>query len=160
MISLFRVAAVAGLLAYPQIALADSPPTGGKGGALYDVIAAQDKAAFDAFNHCDLKTLGSFFVDDVEFYHDRDGLSVGKQPFLDAVRNNVCGKFTRELVPGSLEVYPLPGYGALEIGVHRFVHSDPANPTGQGRFTHIWKNTNGHWQLTRVMSYDHGQAPN
>jgi len=160
MISLFRVAAVAGLLAYPQIALADSPPTGGKGDALYDVIAAQDKAAFDAFNRCDLKTLGSFFVDDVEFYHDRDGLSVGKQPFLDAVRNNVCGKFTRELVPGSLEVYPLPGYGALEIGVHRFVHSDPTNPTGQGRFTHIWKNTNGHWQLTRVMSYDHGQAPN
>ena len=160
MVKFIGAAVVVAALTFPQIAFADSSPTGGKSGALYDTIAAQDKAVFDAFNHCDLKTLGTFFIDDVEFYHDHDGLSVGKRSFLDAVKDNVCGKFTRELVPGSLEVYPLPNYGALEIGVHRFVHTDPANPTGQGRFVHIWKSVNGHWQLTRVISYDHGRVPN
>ncbi len=61
-------------------------------------------------------------VDDLEFYHDKSGLMVGKQPFLVAIKNNICGKVTRELVKGSLEVYPLKGYGAVEIGVHRFHH--------------------------------------
>lgn len=150
----------AAAMALPTIAAADPLPADGKSDPLYTTIAAQDHAVFDAFNHCDLKTLGSYFADDVEFYHDHDGLSVGKQKFLDAVKNNVCGKFTRVLVPGSLEVYPLSNYGALEIGTHQFVHTDPSNPTGQGRFVHIWKNVDGHWQLTRVISYDHGQAPN
>ncbi len=58
--------------------------------------------------------------DGLEFYHDKTGLTVGKQPFLDAIKNNICGKVQRTIVPGSLEVYPLKDYGAVEIGVHRF----------------------------------------
>lgn len=144
----------------PQMASADPPPTHGKGGPLYDVIAAQDKIFFDAFNHCDLKTLAAHYDDAAEFYHDQGGLMLGKDAFLKSVKENVCGKFSRELVPGSLEVYAIPNYGALEIGTHRFVHTDPANPTGEGRFVQLWKNIDGHWQMTRIFSYDHGQAPN
>jgi len=143
-----------------QTAFADAPPSHGKGGALYDTIAAQDKLFFDAFNRCDLKTLADHYADNAEFYHDHGGLMVGKDAFLKSVKDNVCGKFTRQLVPGSLEVYEIPNYGALEVGTHIFVHTDPSDPDGIGRFTHLWKNTNGHWQLTRVISYDHGQAPN
>jgi hypothetical protein len=28
----------------------------------------------------------------------------------------------RELVPGTLQVYPVKDYGAIEMGVHRFHH--------------------------------------
>jgi ketosteroid isomerase-like protein len=155
----FQTLTLASLLLLPQIASA-APLPNGKSGELYDTIKAQDAAVFDAFNHCDIAKLGTYFADNVEFYHDHDGLSTGKAAFLDAVQKNVCGKFTRVLVPSSLEVYPLPGYGALEIGIHQFHHADPASPTGQGQFVHIWqKQADGHWQLTRVISYNHGEAP-
>ncbi|HVI79849.1 MAG TPA: hypothetical protein VM715_17120, partial [Candidatus Acidoferrum sp.] len=64
----------------------------------------------------------------LEFYHDQTGLSLGKGPFLAAIKQNICGKVQRELLPQTLEVYPLKGYGAVEIGVHRFHHpGDPGN---------------------------------
>ena len=34
-------------------------------------ITALDAALFDAYNRCDLDKFSSFFVDDVEFHHDR-----------------------------------------------------------------------------------------
>ena len=61
-------------------------------------------------------------ADDLEFYHDKTGLSVGKQKFLAAIQKNICGKVRRDLVPGTLEVYPIKGYGAVELGTHRFHH--------------------------------------
>jgi hypothetical protein len=33
---------------------------------------------------------------------------------------NISGKVTRELVKGSIEVYPIKDYGAVEIGLHKF----------------------------------------
>jgi hypothetical protein len=122
-------------------------------------VAALDKKLFDAYNSCDLATLGSLVADDLEFYHDKTGLSVGKQPFIDAIKNNICGKTQRTLVPGTLEVYPLANYGAVEIGVHRFTH--PSNPeigVGEGKFVTIWRFKDGAWQITRAISYDHQPA--
>jgi hypothetical protein len=40
---------------------------------------------------------------------------------VEALKNNICGKVRRELVAGTLEVYPLHGFGAVEIGVLAFV---------------------------------------
>jgi hypothetical protein len=54
--------------------------------------------------------------DDLEFYHDQTGLSVGKMPFLAAIQQKIGGKVQRALLSGTLEVYPLKGYGAVEIG--------------------------------------------
>jgi len=64
---------------------------------------------------------------------------------------------TRELVPGTLEVYPLKGYGAVEIGVHRFHHPgrESAEPVGEAKFIHLWQNQDGVWKITRVISFDH-----
>ena len=123
--------------------------------ALFKQIQALDTQLFDAYNHCDLNKMASMVSDDLEFYHDKTGLAVGKQVFIEAIKNNICGKVTRELVPGTLEVYPLANYGAVEIGVHRFHHpGDPAN-IGEAKFIHIWHNTDGKWVITRVISYDH-----
>jgi hypothetical protein len=52
----------------------------GKGGPLYDTILAQDGKLFAAFNTCDMNTLGTMVADDLQFFHDQDGLSVGAMP--------------------------------------------------------------------------------
>jgi hypothetical protein len=118
-------------------------------------VTALDKQLFDAYNTCNIEKLGTLVTDDLEFYHDKTGLAVGKQPFLDAIKKNICGKVTRELVPGSLEVYPLHGYGAVEIGVHRFHHPGDSD-VGEAKFVTLWQYRDGTWKVTRVISYDHG----
>src|ERR1700721_345435 len=94
------------------------PPTD----ELYKTVAALDTALFDAYNNCNLDKLGSMAAEDLEFYHDQTGLSVGSKTFVEAIRNNICNKVHRELVAGTLEVYPMKGYGAVEMCVHRFTH--------------------------------------
>ncbi len=61
----------------------------------------------------------------------------------------------RELVPGSLAVYPLPGFGALEVGTHRFLHPGEPNNIGQAQFLHVWRLKDDEWKISRVISYDH-----
>ena len=122
---------------------------------LYNTIARLDTAVFDAYNQCQLDKLGSYFTEDLEFYHDQTGLSLGRQNLVDAVKNNICGKVHRELVPGSLEVYPMKGYGAVEIGVHRFTHPDDPNNVGEAKFIMLWQQKGQTWKVTRVISFDH-----
>ena len=126
--------------------------------SLLQTVAGLDKALFDAYNDCDLETLGRMVSDDLEFYHDHDGLSVGRQVFLESNQKNICGKVRRELVPGTLEVYPLGPSGALEIGVHRFHHPGlkTTEPVGEARFVIIWQQRDGAWKMTRTISYGHG----
>jgi hypothetical protein len=127
---------------------------------LFRTIAAQDAALFDSYNKCDLAKFDTFFVDDVEFYHDKGGLTVGRQNLTESIKKNICGKVTRELVPGTLEVYPINGYGAVEIGVHRFLHPSAQDhgEVGEAKFIHLWQNKNGVWKITRVISFDHHTA--
>ena len=122
-------------------------------------VTALDKKLFDAYNSCDLDTLGSLVDDNLEFYHDKTGLAVGKQVFIDAIKNNICpGHVQRTLVPGSLEVYPLHDYGAVEIGVHRFHHpGDPEN-VGEAKFVTLWHYKDGAWKISRAISFDHEPA--
>ena len=128
---------------------------------LTKAVTALDKELFDAYNTCNLDKLGTLVADDLEFYHDKTGLAVGKQPFLDAIKNNICGKVARQLVAGTLEVYPLHGYGAVEIGVHRFYHpasSPDKDVVGEAKFVTLWQYKDGAWKITRVVSYDHEVA--
>jgi len=125
---------------------------------LFRTISGLDTALFDAYNTCDLEKFGSLLADDLEFYHDATGLSRGRQSTVDAIKNNICGKVHRDLVPGTLKVYPLNGYGAVESGIHLFCDPKLGKcPDGSGvaRFTMLWENQGGVWKLTRVISYDH-----
>jgi len=122
---------------------------------LYKTVAAHDTTLFDAYNHCDLAKLGSMVAEDLEFYHDQTGLAVGRKPFVEAIRNNICGKVHRELVAGSLEVYPLKGYGAVEVGVHRFTHPDDPTALGEAKFVTVWQLKDGNLTITRAISFDH-----
>ncbi|HEU5339834.1 MAG TPA: nuclear transport factor 2 family protein [Edaphobacter sp.] len=123
--------------------------------ALFQTVSALDTQLFDAYNHCDLETLSAMVSDDLEFYHDKTGLSVGKAVFIEAIKKNICGKVHRELVQGTMEVYPLHGYGAVEIGVHRFTHPGLDDELGEAKFITLWQNKDGVWKVTRAISYDH-----
>lgn len=139
------------------------PAVDPKAGFLYDTIAAQDKRLFDAYNSCDLKTLGDAVSGDLEFYHDQTGLARGRAAFIEAIKTNICGKTHRELIPGTLEVYPLKTYGAVEIGAHVFCSvqkisdCDP-DKNGLAKFMMLWRQDGSNWMLTRVISYDHVSA--
>jgi len=68
----------------------------------------------------------------------------------------------RQLVPGTLAVYTLNNYGAVETGRHDFYALEDGRPerkTESAQFLHIWKNEDGQWKLTRVVSFDHKLAP-
>jgi ketosteroid isomerase-like protein len=127
---------------------------------LDQAVTALDAALFDSYNRCDLEKFASFFVDDVEFYHDQGGVTLGKAALTDSVKQNICGRVTRELVPGTLQVYYMKGYGAVEMGVHRFHHPghEDTEPVGEGKFIHLWQYKDGAWKITRVISYDHHAA--
>lgn len=146
-----------GLIALPLaagLAYAETPATIPSGDELTRTIASLDSKVFDAYNHCDLKTFGEFFSDDIEFYHDKGGLMTSRDAIVDATRRNICHKVRRELV-GSIEVYPIKDYGAIEIGTHKFCQLDTGKCEGMGKFFHIWRYQNGRWLLTRIVSYDH-----
>ena len=143
---------------------------------LFETMQEVDSQLFEAANRCDYEKLTEMVDENLEFYHDRGGLTQGRKAFLESIKNNTCGVMIRELVPGTLEVYPIKDYGAIEIGVHRFHHPghekefptarqlgmtrflDPGAaewPVGEAKFLHIWQLKDGHWKLTRVVSYGH-----
>jgi hypothetical protein len=154
--NLKRLLHLAPLITFVLVSWPARAQSSAKSGALFDTVRALDTQLFDAYNHCDLKTLGAMVSDDLEFYHDQTGLSVGKGPFVAAIQQNICGKVERTLVPGSMEVYPLKGYGAVEIGLHRFHHpAHQKDGVGEAKFVMLWQNKNGAWTLTRVISYNH-----
>ncbi|WP_173122588.1 nuclear transport factor 2 family protein [Pseudaquabacterium terrae] len=113
-----------------------------------------DKELFEAaFVTCDISKFRALFTDDAEFYHDRTGAAVGEaaRTMKSCPRDNGV---TRTLVPASLEVYPMQGYGAIQIGRHVFARK---GETGSevAKFVHLWKRENGVWRLARVLSFDH-----
>jgi ketosteroid isomerase-like protein len=122
-------------------------------------IASLDAALFDAYNRCDLEKFSSFFAEDLEFYHDQDGVILGRKKLTENIRDHVCGgDVRRELVAGTLRTHRMKGFGAVETGVHRFYHAKSKIPTGEGRFINLWRYKDGAWKITRVISFDHHVA--
>jgi hypothetical protein len=119
---------------------------------LYDTIVYLDSVFFNAYNTCNMELQADFYADDIEFYHDQGGLMTSKQELLDAIKKNICGKVTRELVKGSIEVYPIGTYGAVEMGFHKFHNLVEGTVSQGGKFVVIWVNDAGKWKVSRVIS--------
>jgi hypothetical protein len=120
---------------------------------LYQTILDLDATYFNAYNTCDLATQASLMSDELEFYHDQGGLSTSKPDILKSIEKNICGKVTRELVAESLEVHEIPGFGAVEIGYHKFYNNqEPDALSKPTRFITIWNNTDGIWKMHRIIS--------
>lgn len=120
---------------------------------LYNAIVHMDSVYFNAYNTCDMATQAAIYSDSIEFYHDKGGLMTSKKDLLQALKDNICGKVTRVLVPGSIEVYPIGNWGAAEIGLHRFInHVESETPSKPDKFIVIWRYRDNKWQITRVVS--------
>jgi hypothetical protein len=120
---------------------------------LYNAIVHMDSVYFNAYNSCDMKTQAAIYSDSIEFYHDKGGLMTSKKDLLDAIQKNICGKVTRVLVKGSIEVYPIKGYGAVEIALHRFINHEEGNSESKpDKFIVVWRHKDDKWQITRVIS--------
>ena len=98
-------------------AIAQSPLAFHESPQLFETVAQLDAKMFGAFNAHDVDLLMSMFTDDMEFYHDKGGLTNREQTregFAKMFGNSP--DIRRELIPGSLQVYPIKDFGAIEIG--------------------------------------------
>lgn len=123
--------------------------------ALYNTILRQDSIFFNAYNTCsvNLDLYASYYADSMEFYHDKGGVATSKKDIVEGTKKNICGKVTRQLIKGSVEVYPIKDFGAIEIGYHVFHNNEEPNaPQHPGRFVIVWKHVNNEWKITRVIS--------
>ncbi|MCB1023899.1 MAG: nuclear transport factor 2 family protein [Acidobacteria bacterium] len=136
---------------------------------LFKTLQTKDDLLFNfGFNKCEIKQFEKLVSEDFEFYHDRSGVTATKAEFLISIKDGLCKlsyKPRRELVIGSMEVYPLSNngdlYGAIQTGRHRFYAMEKDKPeyfTSIARFIHIWKLENGEWKFIRGFSYDHQNA--
>lgn len=120
---------------------------------LYDLIVQLDSTFFTAYNNCDLATQDSLYSDSLEFFHDQGGL-MNKAAALDGTKKYICGKVSRELVPGSVEVYPIHDYGAIEMGLHKFHNNTTkeVEPAKESKFIIIWQHRDNEWKIRKVVS--------
>ncbi|BDQ12899.1 nuclear transport factor 2 family protein [Sediminibacterium sp. TEGAF015] len=125
--------------------------------ALYKKVFTLDSALFAAYNSKNLAVMKTFFTKDLEWYQDNGGLIGFDQVFMNfqSIFNRDY-TLTRSLIKETLEVHPIEGYGAIEVGSHQFKHIENGKlETGTFKFLMIWKNENGNWKISRVISYDH-----
>ena len=120
--------------------------------SLYITIAKQDSIFFDTYNTCKLDAYMEFFADTFEFYHDKGGLMTSHKEMRESVQKYICNKVQRELKKGSIEVSPVPGFGAVEIGMHRFHNLVEKSISRWARFVIIWKQEGDKWKISKVIS--------
>jgi hypothetical protein len=124
---------------------------------LLKTIGSMDSEVFGAFNTQNMPKFKSLFTNDLEWYQDNAGLIPYNSVFETFDKNfHNESKLTRELVQGSLEVYPIKDYGAIETGTHKFSHLENGKENvGIYKFVMIWKTTDAGWKISRVISYNH-----
>jgi len=166
--------AAAGLAAAAPPAPSPAPPVNVPAQpALTEAITARDAELFALFftGPCDVARFRDLLAPDVEFYHDKDGFNVHRAEDFVAIYAKNCAsrgdpaawRSRRALVPGTLQVDPVPGYGAIEAGEHVFYEqhgaSGPETLAGRARFAQLWVlGRDGKWRLSRVLSFGHRPA--
>jgi hypothetical protein len=167
LIAFFAAAAAQAAPAAPApVAVPEQP-------ALTEAIARADAELFALLftGRCDTGRMRAMLADDMEFYHDKDGLVAGNADAFVALFAKNCAerqkpgawRSRRELVRASLHVDPVPGHGAIEAGEHLFYERKGADGAeqlvGRARFAQVWAlGRDGRWRLSRVLSFAHGPA--
>ena len=129
-------------------------------------IIRLDSAFWKAYNNCDTAQFKNFVTDDVEFYHDKGGITTGSVALIESIDKNICGSanshLRREAVAGTVKVYPMQNgdeiYGAVISGEHIFYMAEKGKPeyqSGAANFTHLWQLKNDVWKMSRILSYNH-----
>ena len=149
------------------VTIQDQPYHNKQDQALFHVLKEKDSLLFErAFNHCETSLLNELIADDFEFYHDQSGVTNSKASFIEGMKKGICNPSNtttsrRELISGSLKVFPLKSkgevYGAIQEGTHRFFErtNGVEVPGSIAQFSHLWVLQDSSWVLKRVFSYDH-----
>ena len=135
-----------------------------------DLIFHNDSLFWVAYNNCDVDGMASWITEDVEFYHDKGGQTMGRDSLMGTIKKNLCGNpqfgLRREAVHGTVNVYVLNKnnipYGAIISGQHVFYVRQNGQKEfldGLARFSQLWILKDGSWKMSRILSYDHGEAP-
>lgn len=161
---------IAGLIAALAVAQSPAPAAAIPDEAvLAPIIAERDAALFATmFDRCDPAALADLVSEDLEFYHDRGGLTATRTAFVEdyakgceARKAPDARRSRRELVPGTMKIYAIPGVGAVEEASHLFYERQGDGPetlVGRARFSMLWRLEDGHWRLARAFSIDHAAA--
>lgn len=133
--------------------------------SLSNLITQKDATFWKAYNTCDISGMNAYLAEDIEFYHDKGGITKGRKNLNDGLRQGLCksgkNRLRREAVPGSVTIFPLKDkdtvYGAIITGEHLFyiAEGESNTPEGQAKFSHLWLKENGDWKMHRVFSFDH-----
>ncbi|MFS4467499.1 nuclear transport factor 2 family protein [Maribacter sp. 2210JD10-5] len=127
-------------------------------------VLEADANFWTAYNNCNFEGFQSYLTEDLEFYHDKGGLTSGLNTFLKQVGNGLCsnknGRLRREAVEGSVQIFPLKNYGTVMTGEHVFYltedNSAKERLIEKAKFTHVWQLLKtGKYKMARVISYDH-----
>ncbi|ANH81289.1 hypothetical protein A8C56_10100 [Niabella ginsenosidivorans] len=130
-----------------------------------------DSSFWNAYNHCDVPAMMALTAHDIEFFHDKGGITRGDSAFEVSIRKGLCGSLDafhlrREKVAGSEGVYPMKKdgklYGMLFTGKHLFYIREPGKDEyadGLAQYADLWLLDGDKWKLGRVFSFDHQQAP-
>jgi hypothetical protein len=149
-----------------QFHLTEAPQTTA---ALEAAIAKADSDLFDAvFIQCDSDKVAGMLTEDFRFLHDKGGLTPTKAQFVANLRKGCAQQAAgtdfrarRELIPGTMQVWPINNYGAVEFGEHNFYARIPGKPdqlTETGQFMILWHHVDGKWLMSESISYGHKLA--
>ncbi|CAN5464961.1 hypothetical protein BH10PSE14_BH10PSE14_43190 [soil metagenome] len=159
------------LLTLAQASIAATPPViPPSGPALTAEVAARDGEFFGLFfEGCDPARVATMLTPDFEMYHDKGGkVAGGAAPFVADYAKTCAAaakpdgwRHRRVLVPSSLHVEAIPGFGAIEEGDHDFYEGQgdaPKKKVGTAHFVQLWQRSADGWRLSRVFSYAHRAA--
>lgn len=124
-------------------------------------VRAADAAFWTAFNACDAASMGLYLADDVEFYHDKTGLTRSRAALVESMMKGPCGspglRMRRQIAETGTRFDPVPGYGGVLSGDHDFYATSGKGPerlATTAHFVEVW-HFEGRWRMTRVLSLAH-----
>jgi hypothetical protein len=134
------------------------------------IITEKDSLFWHAYNTCATEKFSEYIAENIEFYHDKGGITEGLAAVTASVKNNLCSnagsRIRREAVAGTAKIFSLQKsgeiYGAIMSGDHFFYVTERGKKErreGLAKFTHLWLLKDGKWKMSRILSYDHGPAP-
>lgn len=139
------------------------------GQTLRDEIHAVDAEYFRLlWKDCEApEKLAAFLHPDGEFYHDVNGYRKDSNASIRFMQRRCEGqaktgeRTRRELVDSSFSVDPVPLFGAIASGEHRFYRTPKGKPEqliGTARFLIVYKRESDGWKGYRAVSYAHSPA--
>lgn len=128
-------------------------------------VRQADARFWDAFNACARQPMADALAADVEFYHDKTGATITRDAVVASLMTGPCGTaglhVRREAVADSLAYDPVPGFGAILSGRHRFLarrEGEAERLDGEARFVIVWRIADGRASMYRILSFAHGPA--